>query len=58
MYSKVCNEIRTNDQNKIKKNVVDIVKKNCMKNVDELNKRVVALFNMDEEFKQMILQAK
>ena len=55
LYVKVCGETKTSDMNKIKKNIIEIIKKNCLKNVDELNKKVVALFNMDEEFKKIIL---
>ena len=54
-YSRVCDETKTSEFNKTKKSIVDIVKKNCLKNVDELNKRVMSLFNMDEEFKKTII---
>ena len=55
LYTKVVDDTNTREINKIKKTVIDIVKKNCLKNVAELNKKVVALFNMDEEFKNTIL---
>ena len=55
LYIRVVDETKMSELNKIKKNIADIIKKNCLKNVDELNKKVVALFNMDEEFKQTIL---
>ena len=57
LYAKVRGETKISELNKTKKNVLDIVKKNCLKNVDELNKKMVDLFNMDEEFKQIILPA-
>ena len=55
LYTRVCGETKASELNKIKMNIIEIIKKNCMKNVDELNKRVVILFNMDEEFKNTIL---
>lgn len=44
-------DMKISEVNKIKKTVMDIVKKNSENNVNELNKKVVKLFNMDEEFK-------
>jgi hypothetical protein len=41
--------------NETKKEVVNIIKNISKKNVDELNKKVINLFNMDEEFKKLIL---
>ena len=55
LYNRVCGGTKASELNKIKKNVIEIIKKNCLKNVDELNKKVVALFHMDEEFKKNIL---
>jgi predicted transcriptional regulator len=59
LYTKMYTEIRdktlVSQLNKIKKEIIDIIKKNSKKNLDELNKKVFALFNMDEEFKQTIL---
>ena len=55
LYYKIKGETKTSEINKHQKTIIDIVKKNCLKNVDELNKRVAILFNMDEEFKQTIL---
>ena len=55
LYTRVCGETKTSELNKIRHTIVDIIKKNCMKNVDELNKRVVDLFNMNPEFKELLL---
>ena len=55
LFTKVCDETKAGELNRIKTTVVDIITKNCLKNVDELNKKVVALFNMDDEFKQTIM---
>jgi hypothetical protein len=55
MYCKIKDDLKQSHLNKIKKDVIDIVKKNSQKNIDELNKKVFALFNMDDEFKNSIL---
>ena len=39
IYAKICGETKTSEHNRIKKTVIDIVKKNCLKNV-ETRKRV------------------
>ena len=39
----------------VKKEVVDIVKKNSKANVIELNKKMMEVLQMDEEFKNNIL---
>jgi hypothetical protein len=61
LYSKMYSEIRdktlVSQLNRIKNDIIDIVKKNSKKNLDELNKKVFSLFNMDEEFKQSILSS-
>ena len=55
LFYRVCGETKTSELNKIKKSVIDLIKRNCLKNVDELNKRVVDLFSMNEEFKHIIM---
>lgn len=40
---------------KIKTEVFDIIKRNSKKNIHELNKKVINLFSMDENFKKMLL---
>lgn len=55
IYNKIRDETMKSQLNKIKKEVVDIIKKNSKKNIDDLNKKMVALFNMDEDFKKIIL---
>ena len=54
-YAKICGNITKSEINQVKKSVIDIVKKNTLKNIDELNKRVAELFHIDEKFKQLIL---
>lgn len=42
------------EMNSIKKEVLDIVKRNTNRNIDEMNKKIVELFQMDENFKNII----
>jgi hypothetical protein len=55
IYIKNVDKLTVSQQNKVKKDVVDIIKRNSKQNVDELNKKVASLFNMDETFKKHIL---
>jgi hypothetical protein len=41
---------------KIKKIVTDLIKRNGKNNIKELNKLVIETMNIDEEFKECILQ--
>jgi hypothetical protein len=54
-YIKTRDSITKCFANETKKEVVNIIKNISKKNVDELNKKVIKLFNMDEEFKKIIL---
>jgi hypothetical protein len=62
LYSKMYSEIRdktlVSQLKRIKIDIIDIIKKNSKRNLDELNKKMFSLFNMDEEFKQSILTAR
>lgn len=54
LYQKTQDKTSKSDVNRIKKNVLDILKKNTSKSVDFLNKKVTEMFNMDEEFKKLM----
>lgn len=54
MYVTTRDNLKKSDINRIKKDVVDILKRNSIKNVEEMNKRVLDLFHIDETFKAMI----
>jgi hypothetical protein len=41
---------------KIKKDVIDIVRRNTTQNIQELNKKVLSLIQMDEEFKNNFMK--
>jgi hypothetical protein len=55
IYKKQVDTLTVQRQNKVRKDVCDIIKRNSKHNLDELNKRVASLFNMDETFKQQLL---
>lgn len=57
IYKRIKNEISNSKVNKVRKEVLDILKRNTMKNIEEVNKRIFELFNMDSEFKTKILQS-
>jgi hypothetical protein len=56
LYKRVKESLSTSYKNKIRKEVADIVKRNAKANTNELNKEVMSLIQMDEEFKRTILQ--
>jgi hypothetical protein len=55
LYVKTRDNTKKCELNKIKHDIIDIVKKNSKKNMDDLNKKVFAMFNMDEDFKKTII---
>jgi hypothetical protein len=56
MYSKIKTCLTQRDISNTKKDVIDIIKRNTKRNIDELNKKVVELFQMDETFKNTMLK--
>lgn len=57
-YNSIRDNITKSEINGAKKEIMDIIKKNSMRNMDELNKRVAELFQMDEDFKEIIKSGK
>jgi hypothetical protein len=57
LYVKTRDDIKKGFINTINKQVIDIIKKNSQRNVNELNKKVTSLFHMEEEFKNKITSA-
>lgn len=55
-YIKIRDETTKSDLNQIKKSVMDIVKKNSLQNSDDLNRKVLELFNMEDQFKKLIIE--
>lgn len=56
IYFKMKEDIVTTEANKMKREVKDIIKKNTKSNVIDLNKKMVELFQMDEQFKNELLK--
>lgn len=56
-YHEILNSTMKSETSKIKKDIIEIVKRNSKNNIKELNKKIVTLFNMDENFKQIILKS-
>lgn len=55
MYNSIQKQIRLFESNKIRRDVVNIIKRNTKKSIVELNRKMMELFQMDEEFKKRIL---
>ena len=55
-YIKALDKLTQSQSMKIKKEVVDIVKRNTTQNINELNKKVLSLIQMDEEFKKNFMK--
>lgn len=54
MYLKTRDNIRKSEINNVKKVVLEIIRKNSDRNINELNKKVFELFNVDEGFKKAV----
>lgn len=54
-YNTIHDNITKSEINNFKKNVLEIIKINSLKNVDELNKRIMELFYIDEQFKNQMM---
>lgn len=55
LYNESKSENTVSDVNKQRKAVKDIIKRNTKSNIVELNKKMLSLFQMDEEFKASII---
>jgi hypothetical protein len=53
---KVVDMMTISEVQRLRKEVIDIIKRNSKQNIDELNKKVASLFNMDETFKSQVLE--
>lgn len=56
IYNNVQKHLRLYESNKIRREVIDIIKRNTKKSIVELNRKMMELFNMDEDFKTKVLQ--
>lgn len=55
LYNSQKDNTSSTQKEKIRKSVYEIIKRNSKQNLDELNKKVVSLFNIDETFKNQLL---
>lgn len=55
IYSKTRDNITKSEMNDIKKTILDVIKRNSNKTIEHLNKKVIELFNMDEQFQSIII---
>lgn len=55
LYDRVVGKMTRSESNAMKKEVLDIIKRNSLKNVEDMNKKLLDLFNMDQGFKETIL---
>lgn len=56
IYRDVKDKLALKDANNMRKHVCDILKQNTRYNIEKLNKTITHLFNIDEEFKELILK--
>lgn len=58
-YMKICNDMKQRVKDTEKKNmrgkVANIIKRNTIYNIDELNKHIINLINIDEKFIQTMI---
>ena len=55
LYLHTREAVSKREKQRVNKEVVDIIKRNTTHNINEMNKQIIQLFNMDETFKKMIL---
>lgn len=55
IYKEQAQQLKEQQRTKVRRDVCEIIKRNSKHNLDELNKKVAALFNMDEKFKELLL---
>ena len=56
LYTTTRDNLKRCDINKTKKDVVDILKRNTVRNIEEMNKKIINLFKIDESFKQDMMK--
>lgn len=57
LFNSTSDKITKSEMKRIKSDVVEIIKRNSKKNIFDLNKNVIALFNMEEGFKELLLSS-
>jgi hypothetical protein len=56
-YKHIDDGLNKSEQNKVKKEICIIIKNNSKASILELNKRVMEILQMDEDFKKEIIQS-
>lgn len=56
LYKKSVQGLRKQHVNKMIKSVQDMIKRNTLKNTTQLNKKVTTLFQMDETFRDLLME--
>lgn len=56
IYRRVKNDLRKTDETKVRREVTRIIRRNCKANIIELNKKIMDLIQVDEDFKQRVLE--
>jgi hypothetical protein len=56
LYRKTVSNLKKSYINKMIKSVQDIINKNTMKNTTQLNQKVTTLFQMDETFRDLLME--
>jgi hypothetical protein len=54
IYNNTVDNTKKCEINKTKKNIIEIIKNNSKRNMTEFNKKVIDLWNIDEEFKDRL----
>ena len=54
IYNNCVDKLMKRDINNMTKKIIEIINHNTIHNIKDMNKTVIELFNMDEEFKKMI----
>lgn len=54
-YKQLFEKITKSESNHVRKEVLDIIKRNSVRNIDEMNNYIMELLNADEKFKSVII---
>ncbi len=56
LYARTSSVLTRTDIVNTRKEMIDILKKNSKRNLDDLNQKIASLFHMDEEFKKLVMK--
>ena len=55
-YENITKSVKQTNKNKIRKQVADILKKNTIQNIEQLNEDIFHIIQMDDAFAQQLLR--